>query len=77
MRRDVATQTVRLRVTNSANIVTFYYRRNGGEWVKHPWQMEVSGYHHNVFGGFLSLKFGVYCTGTGEAKLRDLVYRAT
>jgi len=75
MRQDMATQTVRLRVTNHENIVTFRYSRDGGAWVKHPWQMEVSGYHHNVFGSFLSLKFGVYCLGPGEVKLRDFVYR--
>ena len=50
-------------------------RDGGGTWVKHPWQMDVSGFHHNVMGGFLSLKFGVYCIGNGEAKLRDFVYR--
>jgi xylan 1,4-beta-xylosidase len=75
MRQDMATQRVRLRVTNDANVVTFYYARDGGEWVKHPWQMEVSGYHHNVLGSFLSLKFGVYCIGTGEVRLSDFVYR--
>jgi xylan 1,4-beta-xylosidase len=76
MRQDLATESVRLRVTNHANIVTFYYSKdNGGTWIKHPWQMDVSGYHHNVLGGFLSLKFGVYCIGSGEAKLRDFVYR--
>jgi restriction endonuclease Mrr len=77
MRQPMSTQTVRLRVTNHANIVTFYYSRNDQDWIKHPWQMEVSGYHHNVLGGFLSLKFGVYCIGTGEAKLRAFVYRAS
>ena len=75
MRQDMTTGKVRLRVTNQANIVTFYYRGNGEAWVKHPWQMEVSGYHHNVLGGFLSLKFGVYCIGTGATKLHDFVYR--
>jgi xylan 1,4-beta-xylosidase len=75
MRQDMATGKVRLRVTNEANIVTFHYSRDGKLWVKHPWQMEVSGYHHNVFGSFLSLKFGVYCIGTGEVRLRDFVYR--
>ena len=75
MRQSMATQQVRLRVTNHAHIVTFYYSRDGGAWIKHPWQMEVSGYHHNVFGGFLSLKFGVYCLGKGEVRLRDFVYR--
>jgi len=51
---------------NHANIVTFYYQRNGETWVKHPWQMEVSGYHHNVFGGFSQPQVGVYCVGTGK-----------
>lgn len=58
------------------NIATFYYSRDSGRtWTKHPWQMEVSGYHHNVLGGFLKLKFAVYCIGTGEVTLRDFVYR--
>jgi len=75
MRQNLAIQRVRLRVTNQANIVTFHYSKSGEAWTKHPWQMEVSGYHHNVLGGFLSLKFGVFCIGAGEVKLRDFVYR--
>ncbi len=38
--------------------------------------MEVSGIHHNVFGGFLSLKVGVYCAGTGAVTLAEFRYRA-
>jgi xylan 1,4-beta-xylosidase len=76
MRQDLPARTVRLKVVNRANIVTFSHSRDGGAWVKHPWQMEVSGYHHNVLGGFLSLKFGVYCAGVGDVKLRDFVYMA-
>ncbi len=77
MREDLRTRTVRLKVVNRANIVTFYHSPDGGAWVKHPWQMEVSGFHHNVLGGFLSLKFGIYCAGVGEVKLRDFVYMAS
>ena len=77
MRQDLQTATVRLRVVNHANIVTFYHSRDGGAWVKHSWQMEVSGFHHNVLGGFLSLKFGVYCAGVGTVKLRNFVYMAS
>ena len=76
MRQDLPVGSVRLKLVNRANVVTFYYSRDGGAWVKHPWQMEVSGFHHNVFGGFLCLKFGVYCIGAGEVKLRDFVYTA-
>jgi xylan 1,4-beta-xylosidase len=36
----------------------------------------VSGIHHNVFGGFLSLKVGVYAAGGGTVRLRDFRYRA-
>jgi hypothetical protein len=38
--------------------------------------MEVSGYHHNVRGGFLMLRPGLYAAGTGEAKFRDFRFSA-
>jgi xylan 1,4-beta-xylosidase len=74
MRQDMPAKSVRLKVVNRANVVTFSYARDGGEWVQHPWQMEVSGYHHNVLGDFLSLKIGITSAGTGEVTLRDFVY---
>jgi xylan 1,4-beta-xylosidase len=57
--------------------VTFRYSKDGGRsWTLHPLRMEVSGYHHNVFGGFLSLKVGIYAAGQGRVRLRDFRYRA-
>jgi xylan 1,4-beta-xylosidase len=38
--------------------------------------MEVSGYHHNVAGEFLSLRPAIYAAGTGEVRFRQFVYRA-
>jgi xylan 1,4-beta-xylosidase len=38
--------------------------------------MEVSGMHHNVLGGFLSLKLAVYAAGKGSILLRRFSYRA-
>jgi hypothetical protein len=38
--------------------------------------MEVSGINHNVFGGFLSLKVGIYSVGKGAIQLRDFQYSA-
>ena len=38
--------------------------------------MEVSGYHHNVAGDFLSLRPGIYVAGKGEARFADLRFRA-
>lgn len=76
-RQTAKAKTVRVRLTNDANLVTYHYSLDGGKsWVRHPTRMEVSGLHHNVFGGFLSLKVGLYCTGNGAVSLRDFTYRA-
>jgi len=58
-------------------VITFHYSHDGGRhWTLHGTRMEVSGIHHNVFGGFLSLKLGVYCAGAGTVRLNDFTFRA-
>ena len=76
-RRPQAISSARVRLTNDDNVVTFHYSFDGGKtWQLHGTRMEVSGIHHNVFGGFLSLKVGVYAAGSGTVRLRDFRYRA-
>jgi xylan 1,4-beta-xylosidase len=75
MRTVFPERTIYLKLVNRENIVTFYYSKDGKEFVQHPWQMEVSGFHHNVFGGFLSLKLAVFAIGRGEVKVRQFEYR--
>lgn len=71
------TRKIRLRISNVENVVTYHYSYDDGRtWTRHGTRMEVSGLHHNVFGGFLSLRIGLYAAGTGEARLRDFRYRA-
>ncbi|MES2164181.1 MAG: family 43 glycosylhydrolase [Pseudomonadota bacterium] len=76
MREAVKASTVRIRVRNDRHIVTFFYALDDGKWIQHPWQMETSGMHHNVFGGFLSLQPAVYSAGEGAVHMRDFQYRA-
>jgi xylan 1,4-beta-xylosidase len=77
MRAKIAAKTVRVRMTNDEHIVTFRYSLDDGKtWALHGLRMEVSGIHHNVFGGFLSLKVGIYSAGSGSVVLRDFKYRA-
>jgi xylan 1,4-beta-xylosidase len=77
MRPPFEAKSIRARVTNDDNIVTFQYSKDGAvSWTQHPLRMEVSGYHHNVFGGFLSLKVGIYAAGRGRIRLRDFHYHA-
>lgn len=76
-RMRMATGSVRIRVTNDENVITWHYSHDAGKtWIRHPTRMEVSGLNHNVFGGFLSLKIGIYSVGAGRIALRDFRYRA-
>lgn len=68
---------MRMRVTNRRHIVTFDTSGDGGKtWRRFDRGMEVSGYHHNVRGGFLMLRPGLYAAGPGEAKFRDFRFTA-
>ncbi|MEL0209802.1 MAG: xylan 1,4-beta-xylosidase, partial [Novosphingobium sp.] len=48
---------MRMRVTNRRHIVSYHTSGDGGKtWTRFDRGMEVSGYHHNVRGGFLMLR---------------------
>ena len=68
---------MRVRVTNREHIVTFDTSGDGGKsWTRFDRGMEVSGYHHNVRGGFLMLRPGLYAAGPGQATFRDFRFSA-
>jgi xylan 1,4-beta-xylosidase len=68
---------LRMRVTNDRHIVSFHTSGDGGAtWRRFDRGMEVSGYHHNVRGGFLMLRPGLYAAGAGEARFRDFRFAA-
>ena len=67
---------VRLRVTNDKDIVTFRYSTDGGKsWKLVDLRMEVSGYNHNTFGGFLSLSPAPARRAAAGLRLSDFPYR--
>jgi xylan 1,4-beta-xylosidase len=66
---------VAFRFVNDHQIVTMHYRVDSGAWIKHPWQLEVSGIHQNVLGSFLSLRPSVFACRGGEVAFRDFRYR--
>lgn len=65
-----------IRMRNDRHIITFHTSRDGRAWTKFDRQMEVSGYHHNVRGGFMALRPALFAAGSGEATFRSLTYRA-
>jgi beta-xylosidase/acetyl esterase/lipase len=69
-------QAYRLRLRNDRHIVTIDYSTDGKTWERFGTGMEVSGYHHNVAGDFLSLRPAIYAAGSGVVRFRDFRYRA-
>jgi beta-xylosidase len=67
---------MRIKVRNNEHIVTLFYAAGRDAWKKYDVQMEVSGYHHNVAGDFLSLRPAIYAAGSGEVRVRNVRYRA-
>jgi len=65
-----------LRIENNAHVVTIHTSPDGIAWEKFGVQMEVSGYHHNVAGDFLSLRPGLYAAGSGVVRFRGFKYHA-
>lgn len=65
-----------MRIQNDRHIVRIHTSADGVTWHRFDRGMEVSGYHHNVRGGFLMLKPGFYAAGKGVARFRDFRYRA-
>ncbi len=75
MRQAMQTRCVHIRLVNRENVLTFSHSHDGRTWTQHPWQMEVSGLHHNVFGGFTSLRIALFSAGAGEIRARNFTYR--
>jgi xylan 1,4-beta-xylosidase len=66
-----------MKLINTRHIVSFHTSSDGGKtWHRFDRGMEVSGYHHNVRGGFMMLKPGIYAAGKGSARFKNFKYRA-
>ena len=67
---------LKMRLRNAHHIVSYHTSADGETWTRFDRGMEVSGYHHNVRGGFLMLKPGLYAAGEGEVRFHNFEYRA-
>ncbi len=66
--------TGKLRILNDENEVSFYFSADGKEWTRVERTIDATGYNHNVFAEFLSLRAGVYVFGEGEARFDNFKY---
>jgi xylan 1,4-beta-xylosidase len=70
----VANGHVFLKVKSINNVVDMYYSLDGQDWIKIENSLEVSGFHHNAFGGFLSIRIGLCAIGEGSVKFKNFKY---
>lgn len=62
-----------VRLDYQDQVATFHAAIDGGGWRKIA-SFEVSGYHHNMAGGFLSLRPAIYAANSGRATFGPLHY---
>lgn len=69
-------KTTKLRLKNDRQDVSVYYSDEAGNWTRLEYSFDdVSGFQHNVFGGFRSVRPGIYVTGRGKARFSYFHYR--
>lgn len=65
-----------LRILNDLNEVSFYFSSDGNDWTRVERSLDATGYNHNVFGEFLSLRAGLFAFGNGTVTFDNFVYTA-
>lgn len=73
---DAIGRRLAIRMRNDRHIVTIWSSVDREQWTKHWNQYEVSGYHHNTAGGFLSLRPALFACGSGQVRVEDFKYKA-
>jgi xylan 1,4-beta-xylosidase len=73
---NVINSRVFLRLRNRDNTVDMFYSIDGERWTKIENSAEVSSLHHNVLGGFLSLRLGLCAIGGGIVRFKNFTYTA-
>jgi len=74
--KNVLAGHVYLRLRNMNSTADMYYSTDGASWTKIENSIEVSGLHHNVLGGFLSLRLGLCAMGDGVVRFKNFRYTA-
>jgi xylan 1,4-beta-xylosidase len=64
-----------VKILNDCNEVSFYFSADGKEWTRVERSLDATGYNHNVFGEFLSLRCGLFAFGNGKVIFDNFTYR--
>lgn len=65
---------VAIRMLNDRNEVELSVKPTGQDWRRLRWSWNLEGLHHDTFGGFLSLRPAIFCTGQAAATFNQFSY---
>lgn len=71
---EVLENVIMLRIVNDSHDVDLYYGSDGSNWKKLDHGFEMSGFHNNVLGKFLSLRIALDAVGSGRASFSHFIY---
>jgi beta-xylosidase len=63
-----------LRILNDENEISFYYSADRKSWNRIERTIDATGFNHNVFGGFMSLRAGLFAFGSGKVQFDNFIY---
>ena len=64
-----------LRALNDRNKIGFYYSADAKNWIPLECDLDLTDFNHNIHGGYLSHRTGIYAFGEGNAVFDNFVYR--
>jgi xylan 1,4-beta-xylosidase len=71
----ITQDNIYLRLTDDHHDLLCYYSLDGKEWKRLDFVTELSGYHHNILGGWGYLKPAIFAVGDGEIQFKDFQYQ--
>jgi xylan 1,4-beta-xylosidase len=66
---------IKLRLRNDRQDASAYYQNGQGRWVKLERSDDISAMQHNLYGGFISIRPGIFAAGQGKATFTYFTYR--
>jgi beta-xylosidase len=64
-----------LKILNDENEISFYYSPDSKTWKKIERSIDATGFNHNIFGGFMSLRAGIFVFGKGKVVFDNFKYK--
>lgn len=73
--KEVIKNHVFLKIRSINDVVNMYYSLDGENWNRVETSLEVSGFHHNAFSEFMSLRVGLTAIGEGTVVFKNFRYK--